>query len=133
MKIAIITGASRGIGYESALALAARDVTVVAVATTKEGLKKLQNECPENIHIIVADVCSHEDREKIINEIRNKFKKIDYFINNAAIITPLVSLKDVSQEELIKILTINVIAPVMLANQLLPYLTHGRVLDVSSP
>jgi short-subunit dehydrogenase len=132
MKVAVITGASRGIGYELSCALAARDVMVIAIATTKEHLKKLQNEYPDNIHIITADVCSPSDREKIFKEVA-KFQKIDFFVNNAAIITPLDSLKNVTQDEFTKILTTNVIAPIMLVNQFIPYLKNGRVLDMSSP
>src|SRR5437016_2743004 len=112
MKVALITGASRGIGYELACALAACDVMVIAIATNAENLKKLQDEHPDNIHTITADVCSPSDRDKILREVAAKYRKIDFFVNNAAIITPLGSLTKVTQEEFTKILTTNVIAPV---------------------
>lgn len=132
MKVALITGASRGIGYELALALAAQDVTVIAVARSENELRELQEKYPDHIHIVAADVCIDKQREKILDLV-HKFGKIDYFINNAAIITPLSSLKDVSQEDLTKILVTNVVAPVMLINKLIPYLSNGRILDLSSP
>lgn len=106
---------------------------MIATARRKEKLIELQNKYPDNIHIISADISKEEERKKIIDEIQTRFKKIDCFVNNAAIITPLTYLKEVSQEEFTEILTVNVIAPVMLANQLLPYLQGGRILDVSSP
>ena len=88
-KVAIITGASRGIGREIAKTLARKGIKVVAnfnksednAIELKEELKK------ENIDIEIfkADVSKREDVKKLVQFTIEKFKKIDILINNAGI------------------------------------------------
>ena len=118
---AIVTGASQGIGRELALNLAQRGIDVIAVARNEDALKTLQKHYPERIHIISADVGTEEGRNKI-ELIANEFGKIDYLVNNAAIITPLKNLENVTQEELTTIFNINVFAAILLSSRLLPLL-----------
>ena len=88
-KVAIITGASRGIGREIAKTLARKGIKVVAnfnksednAIELKEELKK------ENIDIEIfkAEVSKREDVKKLVQFTIEKFKKIDILINNAGI------------------------------------------------
>ena len=88
-KVAIITGASRGIGREIAKTLARKGIKVVAnfnksednAIELKEELKK------ENIDIEIfkSDVSKREDVKKLVQFTIEKFKKIDILINNAGI------------------------------------------------
>lgn len=128
---AIVTGASHGIGYELALNLSRRGIDVIAVARNHEALIKLQIQSPEQIHIVPADVSTDEGRS-IISLKAKEFGKIDYLINNAAIIVPLKNLENVTSEELTTIFNTNVFSAILLSSQLLPLLAGGRVLNVSS-
>ena len=88
-KVAIITGASRGIGREIAKTLAKKGIKVVAnfnksedaAIELKEELKK------ENIDIEIfkADVSKREEVKKLVQFTIEKFKKVDILINNAGI------------------------------------------------
>lgn len=128
---AIVTGASQGIGYELALYLASRGINVIAVARNEEALKELQNHYPEFIYIVPADVSTEQGRKSIVDKA-NEFGKIDYLVNNAAIITPLKNLENITQDELTAIFNTNLFAVILLSAQLLPLLAGGRLLNVSS-
>lgn len=88
-KVAIITGASRGIGREIAKTLARKGIKVVANFNKSEDAAiKLKEELKkENIDIEVfkADVSKREDVNKLVQFTIEKFKKIDILINNAGI------------------------------------------------
>jgi benzil reductase ((S)-benzoin forming) len=131
MPIVIITGASKGIGIALTRELASRGLKVIAIARGEGDLKRLQNEFPEKIHFVSADVSTEEGRSDIVKAAAF-YGKIDYLVNNAAIITPITNLENVREEEITKILNTNVVAPIMLTTQLRPLLTNGRVLNISS-
>lgn len=131
MPIVIITGASKGIGIALTRELASRGIKVIAVARGEGHLKQLQTEFPEKIHFVSADVSTKEGRSEIVKTAAS-YGKIDYVVNNAAIITPVANLENVQEEEITKILNTNVVAPMMLTTQLLPFLTGGRILNISS-
>ncbi len=89
MDIAIVTGASRGIGREIAKSLARSGIKVIAnYNNSEEQAKKLQQELKnENIDIDIfkANISKREDVKKIVEFTLNKYKKIDILINNAGI------------------------------------------------
>ena len=129
-KTAVITGASRGIGYELALTLAAAGDRVFAIGRSETDLLKLQSFFSENITPIVADITSEAGRLKILETIDGI--KIDYLVNNAAIVTPLKSLEQYSDVEVENIFNTNIIAHIKLTNALVPYFPQGRILNITS-
>jgi len=86
-KIAIITGASRGIGRECAKKFAKENIKVIANYNKSEkAAKELQKELEEQgiqIDIVKADVSKKEEVKKMIEYVLGKYKKIDILINNA--------------------------------------------------
>ena len=78
-QIAVVTGASSGIGYALSLELATRGICVVAIARNEDALTKLQQQCPDKIQIIAADITCAIGREAIIDKINNL--KLNYLIN----------------------------------------------------
>ena len=90
-KIAIITGASRGIGRECAKELAKSGIKVIAnYNKSKEKAEELQNELKKQnieIDIFKADVSKRLDVINMINFALNKYGKIDIIVNNARNIT----------------------------------------------
>ena len=86
-KIAIVTGASRGIGREVAKELAESGITVIAnYNKSEEEAKKLQQELEEQnfkLEIFKADVSKREDVKKLVEYTIEKHGKIDILINNA--------------------------------------------------
>ena len=88
-KIAIVTGASRGIGREIAKVLANMNIKVIAnYNNSYEEAIKLQSELKEkniDIDIFRADVSKRLDAEKLVEYAINKYGKIDILINNVGI------------------------------------------------
>src|SRR5476651_2293829 len=104
-QIAIVTGASSGIGCALSLELASRGICVVAIARNEVALTKLQQECPDKIQIIAADITCETGRDTIINKINHL--KLNYLINCAGIISPLGPLNDIPDNELRNIMETN--------------------------
>lgn len=88
-KVAIVTGASRGIGREIAKVLAVEEIKVVAnYNKSKEKAIELQNELEAqgfSIDIFKADVSKKEDIQNLVNYTLEKYGHIDILINNAGI------------------------------------------------
>ncbi len=87
-RVAIVTGASRGIGRSIALALADAGAKIVAVATTKEGCLKLVEELTQQGKEAIAVQCNvavTADVERLVETALEKFGRIDILVNNAGI------------------------------------------------
>jgi benzil reductase ((S)-benzoin forming) len=132
-KVALVTGASRGIGFALTQQLLKNDVDVIAVARNVESLQRLTQTYPGRLQIISADLRTKEGQLSVAPKVGKK--RIHYLVHNAAIINPLGknALLEAKPQEIQNIIEVNVIAPMILTNQLAPNLTQGsRVLLVSS-
>jgi 3-oxoacyl-[acyl-carrier protein] reductase len=87
-KVAIITGASRGIGRAIALALASQGAKVVASARNVEALTKLTAEIKSqggDALAVVGDVAVEDDANNLVKQAVAAYGQVDIFINNAGI------------------------------------------------
>ena len=126
----LITGCTRGLGRELAKNLASRGSRVYAVGRTQDELLSLSKESAL-ITIIQADINSAIDRKKILEIISDKEKNIS-IIHNAGIATPEIFSK-LTEEGLRQHMETNCIAPLLLTQLLLPFLTEGqRILNITS-
>ena len=86
-KLAVITGASSGLGKCFAKELANRGYTIVLIARRKKLLDnlaiKLKNQFGSEIHVYSSDLTSPVERKKLIQNLHTQFSSIDIFINNA--------------------------------------------------
>ena len=133
VKWVIITGAGSGIGQALAVHLATqRGLSVIAVGRHKEKLVKTQQQAPQKIEIIIADVATEEGREKIVQNVR-QLKNLHYLIHNAAQLQPVKALKKVTLEEWRQHFAVNVEGPLFLTQKMFPFLQKGgRILHISS-
>lgn len=83
-KIAIVTGASSGLGARFARVLHAAGATVVVTARRVERLQSLAAELPGSV-AVQCDVAVDAEREHLINTVMNQFGRIDILVNNAGI------------------------------------------------
>lgn len=135
-KIAVVTGASRGLGFMTAKALARLGFEVVfAVRTTKmfEGsLKKLQDEGLQ-VHAFELDLSSDASIKAFASQMAKKFPVIQVLVNNAGI---FIDEEHGSQsEKLLKTFRTNTMGPFLLTQLLWPHLAQARsarVVNVSS-
>ena len=85
-KVAVITGASRGIGVEIAKLFASEGAKVVLLSRTENDLKKVVSDIEKNNGIasyIVGDVSCYEDLQKMASFAISKYEKIDILVHNA--------------------------------------------------
>jgi NAD(P)-dependent dehydrogenase (short-subunit alcohol dehydrogenase family) len=113
-KVAVVTGASSGMGYVIAAEYAREGATVLAVARRAERLEKLVQETqgyPGKVVAFAADLSDMAQAEKIIDEAVSRFGKIDILVNNAGIMDDFSPVGQFKNEVLDKLMKVNVFAP----------------------
>jgi NAD(P)-dependent dehydrogenase (short-subunit alcohol dehydrogenase family) len=139
-KIALITGANKGIGLETALQLHARGITVILGSRDlnrgQAAAKTIADD--DSIRVIKLDMSSETDRNDAVSYIEKEFGRLDVLVNNAAVLldgregnatstTPLSMLRETFE--------INFFAVIDLTQKLLPLLRKsdaGRIVNLSS-
>ena len=81
-KIAIVTGASHGVGYEVAKILAREGATVILADDSKESLTKIEQEIPGSLSI-PTDAHDHQSVKALVDAVIEKYWHIDIFVNAA--------------------------------------------------
>ena len=138
-KIALITGANKGLGFEMARQLGQAGVTVVMAARDQqkgEAAAGLLRDQGLDALFLKLDVTSHEDHVKAAAFLEDNFGRLDILINNAGIAvkgagTPSATTAEVLHETF----ETNFLAPVALTQILLPLLRKseaGRIVNMSS-
>ena len=84
-KVALITGASSGLGRHFSKTLSEAGATVILSARRMDNLIELQKEIKGNSHTFSLDVTSIESVENLFEEIKNEFGSADILINNAGV------------------------------------------------
>jgi len=136
-QIAIVTGASRGLGLEVARAFAARGAKLVLTARRREALDAAAEELSRvtEVEAVSADVS--EDAERIIEAAIRRFGRVDILVNNASELgpSPMPVLADYPWRELQRVLRVNVLAPLHLTQLVLPGMRarrQGVIINVTS-
>lgn len=105
-KVAVITGASRGLGKAMAVGLAnaGADVVVTDVLDTAQAVGEIKKLGRKSIGLKL-DITDGENIDSVIDSVLKEFKKIDIFINNAGVYypTPLADMKDDDWDKLMNI------------------------------
>lgn len=107
-KVVIITGASSGIGEETARVLAANGAKVVLSARREERLKKLADEIGENAVWLKSDVSSVEDMQALVSLAKEKFGKVDVLFANAGIM-PGGNMSELKVKDWMGMVNINIV------------------------
>lgn len=105
-KVALITGASSGLGKHFAKTLSSNGAKTILAARRVEKMEKLQSELENDSFIVNLDVTSKESVNSLKEEIENTIGQLDIVINNAGISDP-VRFKDISEDSWLSILETN--------------------------
>src|SRR5581483_787255 len=109
-KVALITGASTGIGHATAELFATRGASVVLAARNEALLAelagKIQSQGAQATYV-VTDVSIAADVERMVKHAIETFGRIDYAVNNAGVEGPLSSIADLPEEEWDRVLNVN--------------------------
>jgi len=132
----VITGASKGIGYEAALQLSAdKNNSVIAIARNEKGLKRLSDKSKGQIKTIYFDLKMYKGIPSMLApEIKKFTKHVDVLINNAGTMVKK-NIDVLSTTEIEEAYSVNVFAPFILIRSLLPLMggkqsTH--IVNISS-
>ena len=137
-RIALVTGASRGIGYAAALALARAGAHVVAVARTVGGLEELDDAIRAgggSATLVPLDLKDHDGIARLAAALNERYRRLDVLIGNAGIGGPSSPLSHVEPKAWDDVMAINVTANWQLIRHFEPLLKAsdaGRVVFVSS-
>jgi len=132
-KVAIITGASKGIGKATALALASQGASVVINYNSDASAA---NDVVKSIGkfaiAVQADVSTISGVEKLVEATIKEFKKIDILIPNAGIL-PMKDLEHTNEQDFDGAFTLNVKGPYFLAQKAVPFMAEGsHIVFISS-
>ncbi|HVX12314.1 MAG TPA: glucose 1-dehydrogenase [Pirellulales bacterium] len=136
-KVAVVTGASKGIGAEIAKQLAAEGATVVVnYSTSKAGADKVVAEITKGggkAVAIQADMSSPEQIERLFHETQQKFDKLDVLVNNAGLYE-FAPLADVTVEHFQKHFNLNVLGLLLATKEAAKYFgpAGGSIINLGS-
>jgi NAD(P)-dependent dehydrogenase (short-subunit alcohol dehydrogenase family) len=136
-QVVVITGASSGIGRETALQLAHMGARITAMARGRQALESLSAEVERiggEIHTVVGDVADWPTVERAAAETVERFGRIDTWVNNAAV-SVYATIEDLSVDEFRRVTEVNYLGQVHGVKAALPHLRAaggGTIINVGS-
>ena len=113
-RVALVTGASRGIGRAAALALAAEGAHVIAVARTQGALEALDDEIKHSTGasatLVPLDLADHDALDRLGRSIYDRWGRLDVFLGNAGLLGPISPLPHIAPKTFAQVFDVNVTA-----------------------
>ena len=137
-RVALVTGASRGIGRAVALALAEQNIHILLLARTQGGLEEVYDEIVNaggEATGVPMDLTDYEAIDRLGGVIAERWRKLDIFVGNAGILGPISPVAHMKPDEFEKTLAVNVTANARLIRALEPLLLasdNGRAVFLTS-
>jgi NAD(P)-dependent dehydrogenase (short-subunit alcohol dehydrogenase family) len=137
-KVAVVTGASRGLGRAIALHLAKQGAHIIATARTQGGLEELDDEIKSagsSATLVPMDIMDFPAIDRLGAAIFERWKKLDILIGNAGILGKLTPVPHIDPKSWDEVMAVNVTANYRLIRSLDPLLRlapHGRAVFVTS-
>jgi NAD(P)-dependent dehydrogenase (short-subunit alcohol dehydrogenase family) len=133
-RVAIVTGAARGLGRAVAARLLERGASVAVNVRGLERAERVARELGPAALGIDGDVAAPGHPERIVSQTVERFGRVDILVNNAAL--PLTTrFENISPDEWRQALEVNLTAPFLLIQAVLPHMKrqqYGRVVNISS-
>jgi NAD(P)-dependent dehydrogenase (short-subunit alcohol dehydrogenase family) len=138
-RVALVTGASRGLGRETAIALAAAGAEIALVSRDLNGLEEtartIRTETGQEACVVAADVCSIEDVTRMKSQAESKVGRISILVNAAGVFGPLAPFSQTAPQEWIQTLMVNTVGAYLTCRMLVPGMlatNWGRIVNFSS-
>jgi NAD(P)-dependent dehydrogenase (short-subunit alcohol dehydrogenase family) len=135
-KVALITGASQGLGRALALAFAREGARVVVNARSEESVRPIAGEVEDlgaEVLAVAADVSEGADAGRLVDETVERFGRIDVLVNNAGLLGPRVAIGDYPEDEWRRVIDANLTGPFLVTKAAIPHLPEGgSVINVVS-
>ena len=137
-KVALITGATRGIGKQIAITLAKEGYNIALnYRKENEELEQVEKELEEsNVEVLAVqgDVSSFEDCENFVKQVIEKFGKIDVLVNNAGITKDMLLMR-MKKEDFEQVIDVNLVGIFNVTKNAISYMLKarsGRIINISS-
>jgi dehydrogenase/reductase SDR family protein 4 len=137
-KVALVTGASKGIGLAMATAMGQAGAKVVISSRKQEALDEVANKMRAegiDVHPVAGFVGDSESMKKLVDKTIDKYEAIDILVNNAAINPVFGPVLDTDEAAFDKIMQVNVKGPFELAKMVYPSMASrggGSIINISS-
>ena len=133
-RVALVTGATRGIGRAIAMALAEAGAKVIGTATSEAGAAKISEALGERGRGIVLNVTDAQASKEAVEAIVAEFGRIDILVNNAGIIKRI-PMCDMSAAEFRQVIDVDLNAPFIVSKAVIPSMIkkgHGKIINICS-
>ena len=137
-KVALVTGAARGIGKEIAMCLAKEGFDIALnYRSESDSLNQIKEEIEANgvkCFLVKADVSKFEDSENMVKDIIDEFGKIDVLVNNAGITKDTLFLR-MKEEDFKSVIDVNLVGTFNVTKNVVPHMMkarEGRIINISS-
>ena len=137
-KVALVTGASKGIGKGIAIELAKEGCNIIICARDKAELSQAVMDLDKfNVEVlsVIADLTDEQQIDNLIHISHERFGRIDILVNNAGTIGEPLSFMELSTDQWRNIFELNVFSVVTLVRKVVPIMQQkqwGRIINISS-
>ncbi|UII25177.1 SDR family oxidoreductase [Fulvivirga maritima] len=134
-KVALITGGSGSIGFETAKNLAGKGAKVLIVDIDENALQEKEKEAKDaglDISYCVADVTKSDQVENYVNTCIERYRKIDFFFNNAGIEGVVKPMQEYPEDVFDKVLAVNVKGVYLGMKYVIPKIEDGGSIVITS-
>lgn len=137
-KVAVVTGAGRGLGRRIAIGVAGQGARVAGIARSQQQLAESRGLCEQaggEMLAFAGDVSSRADVERLADEIQTKLGPPSILVNAAGVFGPIQLIRDSDPDEWIRTIMIDAIAPYLVVRAFLEEMLDagwGRIVNVTS-
>lgn len=137
-KIALITGASGGLGRAQALEYAREGASLIindVKADELEETKQLVEEIGADVIAVIADISKKNEVQNMISKALERFGRVDVCVNNAAVLVDFKALGEITEKEWDRVMGVNLKGVYLIIHELLPHMIEqgsGTFINISS-
>ena len=127
-KVALVTGASQGLGRALALAYAKEGASVIVNSRSEGSIRPVAEEAEAlgaEVLAVAADVSDGEDAQRLVDEAVGRFGGIDVLVNNAGVLGPRVKIEEYPEDEWRRVIDANLTGPYLVSKRAIPHLREG--------
>jgi NAD(P)-dependent dehydrogenase (short-subunit alcohol dehydrogenase family) len=127
-KVAMITGASQGLGRALALAFAREGGRVVINSRSEETIRPVAEEAESlgaEVLALAADVSRSADGERLVSAAAERYGRIDVLVNNAGVLGPRVPIEEYPEDEWRLVIDANLTGPFLVTKAAIPHMPEG--------
>ena len=127
-KVALITGASQGLGRALALAYAEEGASLVLNSRSEGSIRPVAEEAGSlgaEVLAVAADVAEGEDVEKMVRAAVERFGRVDVLVNNAGLLGPRVAIEEYPENEWRRVIEANLTGPYLVSKAAIPHMGEG--------